>query len=95
MIDSGKLVAVTYGADGAVLYEHGKQVAGSASPMIIPGRDRAGDAFTACLLVRLLEGRPYEEALRRACIAGAYAAAILGGQSPPLPSTAHVEAWLK
>ena len=67
----GKLVAVTYGADGAVLYENGKQVAGSASPMII-ARDGtgAGDAFTACLLVGLLEERPYEEALRRACIAG-------------------------
>ena len=30
----------------------------------------AGDAFTACLVVSLLEGRPHEEALRRACTAG-------------------------
>ena len=91
----GKLVAVTYGADGAVLYENGKQVAGSASPMII-ARDGtgAGDAFTACLLVGLLEERPYEEALRRACIAGAYTAAKVGAQSA-LPDAIDVERWLK
>jgi ribokinase len=91
----GKLVAVTYGADGAVLYENGKQVAGSASPMII-ARDGtgAGDAFTACLLVGLLEERPYEEALRRACIAGAYTAAKVGAQSA-VPDAIDVENWLK
>ena len=30
----------------------------------------AGDAFTACLLVSLLEGRDLDEALTRACAAG-------------------------
>ncbi len=54
----------------------------------------AGDAFTACLVVSLLEGRPYEEALRRACIAGAFAAATLGAQSSlPTASTA-ASGWL-
>ena len=32
IVSRGKLVAVTFGADGAVLYENGKQVAGSARP---------------------------------------------------------------
>jgi ribokinase len=91
---SGRLVAVTYGADGAVLYEHGVQVAGSASrPIVAVDGTGAGDAFTACLVVSLLEGRPYEEALRRACTAGAYAAATLGAQ-PSLPGTVELEAWL-
>ena len=91
----GKLVAVTYGADGAVLYENGKQVAASTSPRIIPvDGTAAGDAFTACLVVALLEGRPYEEALRRACTAGAFAAATLGAQSS-LPTVRQLEDWLK
>ena len=70
-------------------------MAGSASPEIIPkDGTAAGDAFTASLVVSLLEGRPYEEALRRACTAGAFAAATVGAQSS-LPSTSQVEAWLK
>jgi ribokinase len=94
-VSLGKLVAVTFGADGAVLYENGKQVAGSSSPEIVPkDGTAAGDAFAACLVVSLLEERPYEEALRRACTAGAYAAAKVGAQSS-LPTKADVEAWLK
>ena len=50
----------------------------------------AGDAFTACLLVSLLEGREHEEALRRACAAGALAASRFGAQ-PSLPTAAEVD----
>jgi ribokinase len=53
----------------------------------------AGDAFTACLVVSLLEGRPREEALRRACVAGALAASRPGAQSS-LPTAAEVDALL-
>jgi ribokinase len=95
VLKRGKLVAVTHGKDGAVLYEDGKQVAGSASREIIPvDGSGAGDAFTACLAVGLLEGRSYEDALRRACIAGAFAAATLTAQRS-LPTAADLEAWLK
>ena len=45
----------------------------------------AGDAFTACLVVSLLEGRDRDEALRRACAAGAIAASRAGAQ-PSLPT---------
>jgi ribokinase len=78
-----------------VLYENGEQVARSASPMI-DARDGtgAGDAFTACLLVGLIEERPYEEALQRACFAGAYTAAKVGAQSA-LPDAVDLESWLK
>jgi len=91
---SGRLVAVTYGAEGAVLYERGVQVARSPSPAVtaVDGTG-AGDAFTACLVVSLLEGRPYDEALRRACGAGAYTAATFGGQ-PSLPTAVELEARL-
>jgi len=91
----GKLVAVTYGKDGAVLFENGKQVAGSSSVEII-ARDGtgAGDAFTACLVVSLLEGLAYQEALHRACVAGAYTAATFGAQSA-LPHAQDLIAWTK
>jgi ribokinase len=54
----------------------------------------AGDAFTACLAVSLLEGREPEEALRRACAAGALAATLFGAQ-PSLPSADDVDAILR
>ena len=54
----------------------------------------AGDAFTACLVVSLLEGREPEEALRRACAAGALAASRFGAQ-PSLPTAAEVDAILR
>ena len=53
----------------------------------------AGDAFTACLLVSHLEGRPWDEALSRACAAGALAASRPGAQ-PSLPTAAEVDALL-
>jgi ribokinase len=90
--DPGRLglVALTLGADGAVLLERGEEVARAAPPRVeaVDGT-AAGDAFTACLVVSLLEGRPREEALRRACAAGALAASRAGAQ-PSLPSAAEL-----
>jgi len=90
----GRLVAVTLGADGAVLYEEGREVARARPPVVtaVDGTG-AGDAFTACLVVSLLEGRSRREALRRACAAGAIAASRLGAQ-PSLPTAAEVDAIL-
>jgi ribokinase len=94
IVSAGRLVAVTYGADGAALYEDGREVARAAPPKVdaIDGT-AAGDAFAACLVVGLLEGRPREEALTRACAAGALAATRLGAQ-PSLPRAAEVDAIL-
>jgi ribokinase len=88
------LTALTLGAEGAVLLEGGKSVARAAPPPVeaVDGTG-AGDAFTACLLVSLLEGRPREEALRRACAAGALAASRPGAQ-PSLPTADEVDAIL-
>ena len=85
------LTALTLGAEGAVLLEGGKEVARAAPPTIeaVDGT-AAGDAFTACLLVSLLEGRAREDALRRACAAGALAASRPGAQ-PSLPTAAEVD----
>ena len=86
------LVALTLGAEGAVLLEGGEEVARARPPQVeaVDGT-AAGDAFTACLFVSLLEGRGREDALARACAAGALAASRPGAQ-PSLPSAAEVDA---
>ena len=88
------LVAVTLGAEGAVLLDDGGEIARAAPPPVeaVDGT-AAGDAFTACLLVSLLEGRAEEEALARACAAGALAASRFGAQ-PSLPTADEVDALL-
>jgi ribokinase len=85
------LVAVTLGAEGALLLDDGEEVARATAPRVeaVDGTG-AGDAFTACLLVSLLEGREAQEALARACAAGALAASRLGAQ-PSLPTAAEVD----
>jgi ribokinase len=94
VVSDGKLVAVTYGANGAALFENGEEVARATPPRIdaVDGT-AAGDAFAACLVVSLLEGRARDAALRRACAAGALAASQLGAQ-PSLPSAREVDAIL-
>jgi ribokinase len=88
------LVALTLGAEGAVLLDDGDEIARAVPPPVaaVDGT-AAGDAFTACLLVSLLEGRGDEEALTRACAAGALAASRFGAQ-PSLPTGAEVDALL-
>ena len=50
-------------------------------------------ACVAALCVGMLEGRTPEEALRRACAAGAYAATVPGAQASP--TVEQLEALLK
>jgi ribokinase len=87
----GRLVALTLGEEGAALLENGREVARASPPRVtaVDGT-AAGDAFTACLVVSHLEGRDWEEALRRACAAGAIAASRPGAQ-PSLPTAAEVD----
>ena len=88
------LVAVTLGAEGALLLEDGEEVARAVPPVVeaVDGT-AAGDAFTACLLVSLLEDRDLDEALRRSCAAGAVAASRHGAQ-PSLPTSDEIDAIL-
>jgi ribokinase len=88
------LVCLTLGAEGAVLLEDGAEVARAEPPPVVAvDGTGAGDAFTACLVVSLLEGRDRDEALRRACIAGALAASKSGAQSS-MPTAEEVDALL-
>jgi ribokinase len=89
------LVALTLGAEGAVLLEDGQEVTRAVPPDVdaVDGT-AAGDAFTSCLVVSLLEGRDREEALHRACAAGAIAVSRFGAQ-PSLPTADEVDAILR
>jgi ribokinase len=92
--EAPRLTALTLGAEGAVLLEDGEEVARARPPKIeaVDGT-AAGDAFTACLVVSLLEGRDRQQALERACAAGALAASREGAQ-PSLPTSGEVDAIL-
>ena len=91
-LDRARLVAVTAGAEGAMLLEAGREVARAAPPTVtaVDGTG-AGDAFTGALVVGLLAGLDRTAALRRACAAGAAAASRPGAQ-PALPRPADLDA---
>lgn len=81
-------VAITYGGRGAALFAQGREVARSVPPAITPvDTTGAGDAFTAGLVVALLEQQAPAAALRFACAVGA-AAALQAGAQPSLPTRA-------
>jgi ribokinase len=77
----GRLVAVTYGRSGAALFEDGREVARAVPPSVdVVDTTGAGDAFTAALVVSLLEGLDRQAALERACAEGARATTRMGAQ---------------
>ncbi len=90
-LDRAALVAVTAGADGAVLRAGGREVARAAATAVtaVDGTG-AGDAFTGALVVSLLAGLDRDAALHRACLAGAAAASRSGAQ-PSLPRPADLD----
>jgi ribokinase len=93
-LDAAGAVAVTAGADGAVLRRGGREVARAQPPpvTVIDGT-AAGDTFTAALVVALLDGASDADALRRACAAGALTVTRPGAQ-PSLPTAAELAAVL-
>ena len=84
-------LAVTYGSSGAELLKDGMWVAQSRAPRIeAVDTTGAGDAFTAALVVSLLEDRDPERSLQRACAAGAYAATLPGAQASPTSAAVSI-----
>lgn len=85
-LENARLVAITLGADGAVLLRNGTQVSTSAAPVVtaVDGT-AAGDAFTATLVLGLVRGDDETHALGAACAAGALTASRPGAQ-PSLPT---------
>ncbi len=93
-LDAAGAVAVTLGAEGALLRRGGRETARAAPPAVTPvDGTAAGDAFTAAITLALLAGHPDGEALRRACAAGALATTRPGAQ-PSLPTAVELEGAL-
>jgi ribokinase len=88
------VIVVTDGPRGAAVLDEWEVVARARPPEVetVDGT-AAGDAFTACIVVSLLEGRSRDESLQRACIAGALAASRFGAQTS-LPTAEEVDALL-
>jgi ribokinase len=70
-----RVAAVKRGSVGAVLVVDGACVEASAEPIVEVDPTGAGDAFDGVLLAALARGAEPEDALRRACHAGALVAA--------------------
>ncbi len=78
-----RLVAVTYGARGAALLAHGREVARAEAPRVrVVSSVGAGDVFCAALTLALQAGWAHEDALRAACAAGADAVTHAAAQPP-------------
>ncbi len=91
LLAAGGLLTITLGAQGAILYRDGAEIA-RAQPPRVDAIDAtgAGDTFVGALTVAVLEGRPEPDALRFACAAGALATTRAGAQ-PALPHRADVD----
>ena len=84
------MIAITFGAAGAVLSKNGADLARVKPPRVdAVDTTGAGDTFVAALTVALVEGQTPEDALKFACCAGAVTATREGAQ-PSLPTREEV-----
>lgn len=91
---AGGLTAMTLGAQGAILFKDGSEIARARPPRIVPhDATGAGDTFVAALTLALLEEQPAQAALEFACAAGA-AATLAAGAQTALPQRTAVEALI-
>ncbi|GAA1980708.1 PfkB family carbohydrate kinase [Microbacterium pumilum] len=87
-VHAAPLVALTLGADGAVLYRDGTEIARArATAARVTNTVGAGDAFAAALTLGLIRGDEPAVALQRACAVGAAAVADDRSQPDFLPLT--------
>jgi len=88
------LVAITYGAKGAALFQDGQELARALPPSVTAlDATGAGDSFVAALTLALVRGDRPEAALRFACCVGALTATREGAQTS-LPKLDEVNALM-
>lgn len=94
LLGFNRRVALTLGAEGAVMYREGREVARARPPKVgVVDTVGAGDAFVAAITLAILEGRDDQAALEFACAVGAIATTRHGAQTG-LPDRAEVETLL-
>jgi ribokinase len=94
LADLPGLLVVTLGAEGAVMYLGGGQSVWAKPPIVTPvDTTGAGDTFVAALVVALMEGQTYQDAMDFACASGA-AATLTAGAQPSLPDRATILALM-
>jgi fructokinase len=79
-----RLVCLTRGAHGSLLYTEGQWADDPAQPVVVKDTIGAGDAFTAALALGVLAGKPLDAINRRANLVAEYVC-TQEGATPPLP----------
>jgi fructokinase len=79
-----RLVCLTRGAQGSLLYAGGQWAGDPGEPVVVKDTVGAGDAFTAALAVGMLAGKPLDAISRRANQVARYVCSCEGA-TPPLP----------
>lgn len=88
-----KTCVVTLGARGAVRADAAESVAHAAFSVDAVDTTGAGDAFCGALAAALAAGTSLDQAVRRACAAGAVATTRMGAQSA-MPTASELDAFL-
>src|SRR5271157_5972195 len=73
-----RLVCLTRGAHGSLLYSEGRWADDPSQPVAVKDTIGAGDAFTAALAMGMLAGKPLEAINRRANQAARYVCSCVG-----------------
>jgi len=79
-----RLVCLTRGAQGSLLYAGGQWAEDPGQPVAVKDTVGAGDAFTAALALGVLAGKPLDAISRRANQVARYVCSCEGA-TPPLP----------
>lgn len=88
-----RAIVLTRGAKGALIVDRTGATPIAAFPVQVQDTTGAGDSFSATLTVSLAQGLSLEEAVRRACAAGALTCTRLG-VIPGLPRQDELERFL-
>lgn len=86
-------VVVTLGARGGMAWDEGRLLSWPGHAVSVVDSTGAGDTFTGALAAALWQGRPFDEALRRANAAAALSCTQPGARGG-MPRLAELEAWM-
>jgi len=88
------LIVLTLGSKGAMLVQRGQHIQVDAAQVDVVDSTGAGDTFVGYFLSGLIDNLEPDQALARACAAGAIAVTTAGA-TPGIPSRATVDAFIQ